>query len=272
MLQKIEQNLKNKVKSNETLFWLVTSLREKVGLRKRTYFFIIGAARGGTTLLSAMLDCHPELRVGFERFATDYLWAEKFKEGKKASLMKRINTFKRACTKLSYTSDLYWGNKIVEVQIRALFQAPGATSKAEVVKAFSDKVLKNRKVIFLVRDGRHCVRSKLNRENKDYTTALHTWKFSIELYNMLEEHGIEQCLVRYEDLVSNPKKELERICLFLGVPYREEMLQAPNHRAMPDAYKGGKGIRSVPPLTDEQSSWTADMEVELKQLGYLDEN
>lgn len=240
-------------------------------LKRPRYFFIIGAARGGTSLLTAMLNYNPHLKVGFERFATDYLWAEKLKKQKQSSIDERINAFNKACVKESFVSGKYWGNKLVEVQVRALINAPGAEGADHVFKKFAQSVIGKKKLIFLFRDGRYCVRSKMNRENKDYKAALETWKFSVVLFNALKGLGVDMYSLRYEDLVSDPEKELKAVCEFLKVPYHTDMLKGPSYPKMPKVYRSTE-IKEVPDLSEEQLSWTKDMEVELRQLGYLDEN
>ena len=49
-------------------------------------------------------------------------------------------------------------------------------------------------------------------------------------------------LIRYEDVVLNPRKELEEICSFLGVRFCEEMLQQHQYGSSFDSIGGGKGV------------------------------
>lgn len=49
-------------------------------------------------------------------------------------------------------------------------------------------------------------------------------------------------LVRYEDIVLNPKTELESICNFLETPYLEEMLKPKQYGSSFDAIAGSHGV------------------------------
>ena len=48
-------------------------------------------------------------------------------------------------------------------------------------------------------------------------------KASLQLYGQLRDSG-RMVLVRYEDLIQHPRRELERVCMGLGLKYSESML------------------------------------------------
>ncbi|MCL4299799.1 MAG: sulfotransferase [Anaerolineae bacterium] len=56
------------------------------------------------------------------------------------------------------------------------------------------------------------------------TTIL--WSRVVKLHNQYEKDYPENyCLSKFEDLVHEPEKELRRLCCFLGVEFKEEMLE-----------------------------------------------
>jgi hypothetical protein len=50
------------------------------------------------------------------------------------------------------------------------------------------------------------------------------------------------CLVRYEDTVRNPRKQLRELCDFLEVPFLKEMLTPKQYGSSFNTIKGGKGV------------------------------
>src|SRR5690606_32623928 len=147
---------------------LLTDFKNK--LLPKPHFFVIGAGRGGTSLLAAMLDCHSKLEVGFERFAFDYLLGEKLSGRNSSDLNSRLQYFKTSCQKQANSSSHYWGNKITTEQIAALGECEGAEWPV-YAESFRAKVIGEKKIIFIVRDGRACIQSKMKRTGQNYTTA-----------------------------------------------------------------------------------------------------
>lgn len=233
------------------------------------YFLAIGAGRGGTSLLAAMMDCHPNIIVGFERFAFDYLLGKKLGKETKDNLKERLLAFDHACKSEADRSDEIWGNKITTEQIEVLNEC--VSHKEEVLSNFVKTVVKKQKVVFILRDGRYCVQSKINRTGQDYQIALNRWKYSVEVLNYFKTKNVDLHALRYEDLLLNPEDELTQVCEFLGCEFDIKMLEGPQNRKMPDMYLGNT-LRQVPTISEEQERWTLDMKKELKQLGYLYEN
>lgn len=235
-------------------------------LNKREYFLVIGAGRGGTSLLASMIDSHPSIQVGFERFAVDFLLAKNIPGAKGKSAVSRLNMFDKACLNELLKGDRLWGNKITTEQIAALKECGGDTDGL-----FINNLVKSRKVVFVVRDGRYCVASKMKRAGNSYHEAVQKWKYSIALYKEFKRSSANVHLCRYEDLLSSPETELRKICDFLEKEYSELMLNGPSNPKMPDMYSGVK-LRPLSPLSEEQLEWTVDMREELKFLGYLNGN
>ena len=237
--------------------------------RRSEYFLLIGAGRGGTSLLASMLDYHPKLQVGFERFAFDYLLGEELGGARKNDLNYRLETFDKSCREEAGISKNWWGNKITTEQILALEGCTNIPLNGSISE-FITKVIRTRKVVFIVRDGRHCIFSKMKRTNQNYETALMRWKYSIKVLNELSKQGVNLHLCRYEDLLQSPEVELSKVVEFLGFRFDSNMLRGPSNTMMPEMY-AGDGLRPISALTEEQKSWTKDILDELIQLKYLDE-
>ena len=88
-------------------------------------FLLIGAGRGGTSLLAGLLDSHSQLEIGFELFSIDYLIGRKMpwcsRNKKERLIHNRVQAFRNACLQESLKfSGKLWGNKITSEQINGL--------------------------------------------------------------------------------------------------------------------------------------------------------
>lgn len=82
------------------------------------------------------------------------------------------------------------------------------------------------KMLLLVRDGR-AVYYSMRKRNFDRQLSLASWYTHYRrALPLIEQHVPEadRLLVRYEDLATEPRNELERICQFIGIPFEESML------------------------------------------------
>lgn len=83
------------------------------------------------------------------------------------------------------------------------------------------------RIIHLVRDGRAVFNSGIGRGMRP-AAALSAWsRHSHRASRLLERYLPDSALltVRYEALASAPQAELERICSFLGIQFRPQMLE-----------------------------------------------
>lgn len=83
------------------------------------------------------------------------------------------------------------------------------------------------KYIHLLRDGRDVAASMLATGQATLEQATDRWIISVEQSLQLQQQlSASQFLeVRYEDLVTRPPESLQEICRFLGISYRERMLE-----------------------------------------------
>ena len=157
------------------------------------------------------------------------------------------------------------------------------------------------RMIFLVRDGRDVVDSWVDAHRADSWAlregafavapegreALVRWQASVWNYRMevvqraFEAHRSGKVMVRYEELLRDPARELGRICRLLGVSVERERLEAiareHSYTRVPGDHKGdGKEIRAAQPgawrdhLTRrEQRAMHEIMGSKLAELGYL---
>lgn len=204
-------------------------------------FLIVGAGRGGTSLITALLDWHTDMTVLSEYMSAKYLINKQVDCDGLSLLDRRVSAFLDACEiKASQSSSLLWGNKITTEQIHGLeghgnFSLPYQT---DVIEQFFLRV-EHLEVIFILRDGRSCINSKINRTGQSVIEACNKWKYSVLVYSMLlnRENTI---FIKFEDLLIDPSYTLSRICNFLGVKYQSDMLNGVGSNILSPNYRNNK--------------------------------
>ncbi|MEM7133558.1 MAG: sulfotransferase [Chloroflexota bacterium] len=83
------------------------------------------------------------------------------------------------------------------------------------------------KAIFLSRDARAIVASKLRRLEWEPTRSAKEWRttniYTTQMMKTLPRSAYIH--VRYEELCNSPKETVQRICTFTGIPFEPQMLQ-----------------------------------------------
>lgn len=227
----------------------------------RMKFLIVGAGRGGTSLLMGLLDGHSGLETGYELHAIDCLMGfglpEAANEHRENMMDYRIRQFKQRCEQeAARYPDKLWGNKITTEQIYGLHDHNVVNgSNTDEIATFFLGHLAECKVIFILRDGRSCVRSKLARTSQSLPHAISRWKYSVQMCQQLERRHASLYVTRYEDILRDPQSTLTEICRFLGVEYQPEMLKGVANEKMLSEYQGSKidksklSLKGVPPLS-----------------------
>ena len=226
-------------------------------------FLITGAGRGGTSLLAGLLAAHPKLEVGFESFAPELIGTHP-QAGR--SVPERLHRFRAACDLEAARHPTPWGNKITTEQIAGLEEVnnAGLDVAAEFYASLADI-----RHIFILRDGRTCVRSKVTRTGQPIDIACQRWLFSVEIFRRFQNSSIPGVVIRFEDLVRDPRTAIAPVCEFLGVNFDEAMLAGTQHPQMRPEYRQTKLDPSkalASPLPDDAM---ALIEPALRECGYV---
>ena len=235
-------------------------------------FLIVGAGRGGTSLLAGLLDYHPGLEVGFELYASAYLMGNKLPYSGPKLLQKRAKTFADACKLHSKNhSQAPWGNKITTEQIYALDTdvRSQVNGDVDVLDTLFNKYLKKRKVVFILRDGRACINSKVKRTGQPLELACERWQYSVECYRFFQTRHAYNVCIKFEDLLLEPRKTLTRVCDFLDIPYTDDMLKGTGNEKMLTDYQSDKLDTSKIKPAELPASCMEQIEDDLKYCGYL---
>jgi hypothetical protein len=219
-------------------------------------FLVMGAGRGGTSLLHSCLSAHPRLDLAYEHAMEDLLgygiehkdFSRIYEERTRRFLEKCYSEAEKSRPKL-------WGNKITTEQLFGLedhfVMNPPYADMAEM---FFEQTLPDIPVAFIIRDGRACVASKVKRTGQPLILATFRWRYSVRVYRYLRERRPNSLTLRFEDLLRAPEQELRRVCEFLGVNFEEEMLKRTQNQSMPVEYRQSTFDQSkaLPPETSEE--------------------
>lgn len=206
----------------------------------RRLFFVVGAARSGTTLVQAMLSCHPAMVVPPETNFFDH-------------------DYRRAANHARWLRGYLASQPFLDQQLdpaplaacadrRCLFLAilrahaertgrphPGEKTPQhykhvpEIAAMFPDA-----RFIHVVRDGRDVVASRVDAAFARGSHLAHarSWRRAADVHlaclRAMPPHRYTE--LRYEQLVIDPEPELRRLCDFLGEPFDPAMLSPHTRR------------------------------------------
>lgn len=279
-----------------------------MGFNFETPIFIVGAPRSGTTMLSVILDRHPNICIPPEtQFFSAFLpslpenaanltpeelvdLALKFPRIQDLQLDKKdlLNEF----VSMKYSPE----NLLIAI-LKCYCKKNGKVKFGEKSPKHLNylshiySVYPKAKVICIVRDGRDVVRSLLKVKWAEPDNPRRFWIFCME-WNDLTKLSLRYkkkmssdrfYLVKYEDIILYPEKELYGICEFLGEKfYSSQLSKIVKSNVVPEWEQSWKG-NSVKTLdksriyawrdaTSESQIWAMNcmMGGMLKKIGYSD--
>jgi hypothetical protein len=248
-------------------------------------FFVVGSGRSGTTLLRAILDSRPDVRIpGETHFYTTYRLENvlKYHFATRNNYVKAVHAYPK-WRHVNYEK-IEWSRmvKIAEelppqrgsllrAYLVACCEAKGASVAGEKTPGHIRSLKRiwkdfpGARVVHIMRDPRAVAASYLSHDlykrvfGSDVTRAALKWREAARIHLRVSRsgHADKYLLVRYEDLVAGPKTELERICKFLNLEpladnlelYKRHQLTLPksgNHENVGrDIFRGGNKWRNV---------------------------
>ncbi len=233
-------------------------------------FLVIGAGRGGTSLLDACLNQHSQLVMGYEAFHGELMGIREEHTDFSRIFEQRSEAFLRRCEEEAARHlPRRWGNKITTEQLYRLedhneFNPP----YVDLLSRFFGEVLGGKKIVCIIRDGRSCIASKVRRTRQSWLVATFRWRYSIHVYRyfrLLHENNI--CL-KFEDLLLEPEKELQRICGFLGLPFEKSLLHGAQNEIMPSMYRQDGFVKEKAEPADVPQDVLRCIENDLAYCGY----
>ncbi len=245
--------------------------------------FIFGSARSGTSLLSRIVDSHPNIGVPFESHLYNifYPWLKYYGdlalEKNRNRLIKDIlQTDVMAgwdpkpdfadIVKLLKKNDFHG---IVDSVMNAWLKKCGKKRWGEktpwhmyywreIIEGFPDA-----KFIFIVRDGRDASLSwrQARFGPKHIYFLAKRWKHFLNEYNKFKEIVKKENLfeLRYEDLLDRPEIITRDICKFVGESYSKEMLAFHENTSSYPTDKTNDRNLSQPLMQSNKEKWRQKM-------------
>ncbi len=213
---------------------------------KKPLIFITGTPRSGTSLVTKVVDTHPNIACLMEN-----IFGNRRRHWKKAKFWNSTTKLKKKVAKAySKLKEPIVGNKVATPDVWA----------ADDINLFCS-LFKDFKIVFVIRDPVAVSLSRFKRENyqREYNkkakknsllnfksralTYISSWRQNIENYRKLKEaHPSKVYLLYYEDFCENFEKEVKSLCKFLDIPFAKEMK---NWHKYPHHDKRGKLKRNL---------------------------
>ncbi len=234
--------------------------------------FIVGAPRSGTTLLQYMLRSHPEICVptGESHFIIPlYRNEEKYHSFETLKDIKDALKDIYAKSRDFLETDLHGIKFDLENVAHILFEHKikntadfvetlfSVNAEGENKKRWGEKtpyyilhldiILKlfpAAQIVHIIRDGRDCALSMLDRSKDLGIVSLYHAAQVWEQYVLAGQEFGGRCKnsqyyqFRYEDLVTNPKDEMSKLCEYLNIDFSDSVI----------SYKKAKGSNLATPL------------------------
>lgn len=219
--------------------------------------FILSTGRTGSTLLSTMLNAHPEIiSVSEEPFMLNlydgYSKIDKWTEKIIDNYVKDFYLFSSGKLSTQFGSALHLKNILlnhkevltIDIVIRLSYFAFFPSKEKGLIKQISSKelilhtqlkkitrIFPEAKFTILVRDPRDNVLIKINRAKRrgveyNFNHFCVTWRniYSLLLTDLTGLAANRFFILKYEDLILNPSTKLKELCQFLDLKFDEAML------------------------------------------------
>jgi hypothetical protein len=236
--------------------------------------FLVGARRSGTTLLRLMLDGHPEIAWPTEfDYAID--WREE--EGGWPRLepyhehlaLSRLARDAGASVDASLSPPDLVRSLLDQLRARSSKPRFGVTVHQHYERLL--RLWPGARFIYLLRDGRDVARSHVEMGwNGNVWAGAQAWSEAERSWRELAAQLTpdRRLEVRFEALVAEPRRELQRICDFVGVDWHTGMLRYPEYTTYGPVDPGMAG-RWRGKLSRREQSWLmSEIGESLQARGY----
>lgn len=249
--------------------------------------FIVGAARSGTTLLQYMLRSHPNISLPTAEshfFIPFYQRRHEFGDlslkPNLKQLLQQIYTARKSFFDHDFhgiqfdldtlTEQLHKEQRSTIPQVIAgLFEA---NARGEGKKRWGDKtpyyvlhlptvieMFPNAQIIHLIRDGRDCCLSMLQRKHdlRIFNTyhAAYTWDKYVRAGQQFGNiHPASYHEIRYEDLLNHPEQTTSRLCDFLEEDFDQSVIDFNKSKGL-----GKTHLLKQPLQKSNQEKWRRNM-------------
>jgi len=248
-------------------------------------FFVVAAARSGTTLLRVMLDRHPAVAIPGEGHFIPHLWSTRERYGRDEMVERpevwlgdlgRHPSFRFWDLSIDAVRDEFGGRTVltfadaVDAAYRAFARRAGKPRWGDKTPNYIDhlpllaKLFPQARFVHMIRDGRDVALSTIDLKgfHRHASTCAHFWGRQVGgAMREGERLGQERYLeLRYEDLLDEPERELRRLCEFVDLPFHESLLEHDERdlQKLPERFRAIHSRLALPP-TKGLRDWRIQM-------------
>lgn len=261
--------------------------------------FVVGVARSGTTLLSAMLSAHPRLDCGPEsRFFARYRHLDAGQRSRvldPATWPRTAVDFLASLRNQGHPVIGLFGLEPAQVGRYLMDEPPSPRSMLESLTVLHARAA--RKPRWIEKTPRHLVMTdvlrqhwpearivRIVRDPRDVALSLARMPFAKEsvVGNLVRVDQDDRdsrdritadpraITLRYEDLVTEPERELRRLCAFLGEAYEPAMLDpAGSATSVAAEHEWWKASVAGPLVTTSVGRWREEMSADARRFASL---
>lgn len=226
--------------------------RSLSSLSELPIFFIVGRGRSGSTLLRSLFDAHPNVIIPLEsrfvqflyyKYASKTTWTPEDALVILQDLQQSFEPPELNHDNLKEQFNTYASELSLDSICKLIYLNTHTVFSKEEIKIIGDKnprytffipqllkLFPNAKFIHLVRDYRGNIvtiqrAANTIKESGNTYFAIGRWK----LYNKFilkykKKFPDRFCTIRFEDLITNPEKEMTSLCSFLSIDFKKEIL------------------------------------------------
>ena len=184
-----------------------------------SHLVILGAARGGTTLLATALGAHPRIACLDEDLtgAFNLIVGDKVR-GVKLCVPNHVELYRR--WNPMFTPGLWFGTTRKSPLMNRVPLSPKSIAD---LTAYGDT-----QCVIILRDPRAVVGAIVRRERRKMRVAAYRWRRCVEVADSLAElSGRAPIVVDFDRLVTDPEGVLRKLCERLALTYEDAVLNAP---------------------------------------------
>lgn len=205
-------------------------------------FLLLGAGRGGTSLMAASLAGHSRLVVAMEYLGASHLLGMGLTQAADLDVFSmRTRAFREGClSEIRRHPGRIWGNKITTEHLFGLEDHNAVHApRIDVLRRFFEETVPEFRIVFIVRNGRACVASKVRRTGQTWEQAAFRWHYCVRVLKVVRGLQRPVCTIRFEDLVTDAAATLQAASRYLGVEFEPGMLQQTASTSLLPEYRRG---------------------------------
>jgi hypothetical protein len=198
--------------------------------KQDTYVLILGSPRSGTTLLSAMLGCHPEISIlNEDLYCSEFRLFSKRVKGNKLCIPNQIELVHTRL--MMMVDELVSTYQRLDNKVKRKFGINTRIvrgKKARLSIRDYEEVAGKLYIIGIIRSPKDVIDSIGKRGGQKISTSEYRWERAVEvLYQLSEDHGKDTdiSIIHFDRLVADPEKVMKKCLEKINCQYDDSVLE-----------------------------------------------